>query len=65
MVALQRARYAFDAYLRGKYLKLGEPLPPIGGPLVLKPASAAPETIPEEDEFHEERLDNWSENDGR
>jgi penicillin-binding protein 2 len=53
-------RYVFDAYLRGKYLKLGEPLPLIGGPQVIKPATAAPEIIPEEEEVHEERLDNWN-----
>ena len=32
------ARYMFDAHLRGKYLKMGEPIPPIGGVPVVAPA---------------------------
>lgn len=43
-------RYVFDAYLRGKYLKEGEPLPPIGPPSAVKPNTPAPA---DEDEEHD------------
>lgn len=42
-------RYVFDAYLRGKYLKEDEPLPPIGPASAVKPNTPAPA---DEDEEH-------------
>ncbi|MES2674261.1 MAG: hypothetical protein V4660_08470, partial [Pseudomonadota bacterium] len=43
-------RYVMDAHLRGKYLKLGEPLPPIGGAPVVKVTEPVPDEVPEEQE---------------
>ncbi|HWV13959.1 MAG TPA: penicillin-binding protein 2 [Cellvibrio sp.] len=40
-------RYVFDAHLRGKYLKLGEPLPSYGAASAVKPAATG---APEEEE---------------
>ncbi|MES2824136.1 MAG: penicillin-binding protein 2 [Pseudomonadota bacterium] len=43
-------RYVMDAHLRGKYLMLGEPLPPIGGVPVVKVTEPVADAIPEEQE---------------
>jgi penicillin-binding protein 2 len=51
-------RYVFDAYLRGKYLTLNEPLPPIGGIQMVTPIGVpAPKLEPGVEDIHDVESD--------